>query len=246
MAELKVKVKWKWYRRACTTTSATPVVEHWMEQETARWVYHEVSIRRPIAPWANALPLSYVLLPAQWVHPMKDWSDDPSHHEQTLYLWAMSRSQLNGSTPWRIDPTTHRTTSKRSTSELRPAPSSMGPPHEGLIRRPIAPRANALPLSYAPLPRVRKRRLTSVLRHSWPRSLSLSLWRLELAAACAAATLSSSMSTSSVTAFSTWLRRRKHIIPGKHRKHIIPGKHRKHIIPGKRRNNNVTQSKYLY
>ena len=30
--------------------------------------------------------------------------------------------------------------------------SSMGPPHEGSIRRPIAPWANALPLSYVPLP----------------------------------------------------------------------------------------------
>ena len=30
--------------------------------------------------------------------------------------------------------------------------SSMGPPHEGSIRRPIAPRASALPLSYVPLP----------------------------------------------------------------------------------------------
>ena len=30
--------------------------------------------------------------------------------------------------------------------------SSMGPPHEGLIRRPTAPWANALPLSYVPLP----------------------------------------------------------------------------------------------
>ena len=29
--------------------------------------------------------------------------------------------------------------------------SSMGPPHEGSIRRPIAPGANALPLSYVPL-----------------------------------------------------------------------------------------------
>ena len=29
--------------------------------------------------------------------------------------------------------------------------SWMGPPHEGSIRRPIAPRANALPLSYVPL-----------------------------------------------------------------------------------------------
>ena len=31
--------------------------------------------------------------------------------------------------------------------------SSMGPPHEGSIRRPIAPWVNALPLSYFPLPR---------------------------------------------------------------------------------------------
>ena len=30
--------------------------------------------------------------------------------------------------------------------------SSMGPPNEGSIRRPTAPWANALPLSYAPLP----------------------------------------------------------------------------------------------
>ena len=30
--------------------------------------------------------------------------------------------------------------------------SSMGPPHEGSIRRPIAPWANALPQSYVPLP----------------------------------------------------------------------------------------------
>ena len=33
----------------------TPVVEHWLEREIA-----------------------------QWVHPMKDRSDDPLHHERTL------------------------------------------------------------------------------------------------------------------------------------------------------------------
>ena len=32
--------------------------------------------------------------------------------------------------------------------------SSMGPLHEGSIRRPIAPWANALPLSYVPLPHI--------------------------------------------------------------------------------------------
>ena len=42
-------------RIANTTAFVTPVVEHWLEREIA-----------------------------QWVHPMKDWSDDPSHHERTL------------------------------------------------------------------------------------------------------------------------------------------------------------------
>ena len=38
-----------------TTAFVTPVVEHWLEREIA-----------------------------QWVHPKKDRSDDPSHHERTL------------------------------------------------------------------------------------------------------------------------------------------------------------------
>ena len=38
-------------RIAHTTAFVTPVVEHWLEREIA-----------------------------QWVHPMKDGSDDPSHH----------------------------------------------------------------------------------------------------------------------------------------------------------------------
>ena len=42
-------------RIAHTTAFVTPVVEHWLEREIA-----------------------------QWVHPMKDRSDDPSHHERTL------------------------------------------------------------------------------------------------------------------------------------------------------------------
>ena len=35
--------------------------------------------------------------------------------------------------------------------------SSMGPPREGSIRRPIAPRANALPLRYVPLRKEERR-----------------------------------------------------------------------------------------
>ena len=46
-----------------TTAFVTPFVEYWLDRELA-----------------------------QWVHPMKDRSDNPSHHERTLYLWATSRS----------------------------------------------------------------------------------------------------------------------------------------------------------
>ena len=56
---------------------------------------------------------------AQWVQPMKDRSDDPSNHERTL----LPRSYI---------------------SLLGIRNSSMGPPHEGSIRRPIEPWANAL------------------------------------------------------------------------------------------------------
>ena len=46
-------------RIAHTTAFVTPVVEHWLEREIA-----------------------------QRVHPMKDRSDDPSHHERTLLPWS--------------------------------------------------------------------------------------------------------------------------------------------------------------
>ena len=47
------------HRIAHTTAFVTPVVEYWLEREIA-----------------------------QWVHPMKDRSDDPSHHERTLLPWS--------------------------------------------------------------------------------------------------------------------------------------------------------------
>ena len=47
---------------AHTTAFVTPVVEHWLEREIA-----------------------------QWVQPMKDRSDDPSHHEQNNLLELASR-----------------------------------------------------------------------------------------------------------------------------------------------------------
>ena len=60
----------------------------------------------------------------------------PSHRQDNTYhgLWYTSRGALAGTRN-----------------------SSMGPPHEGSIRRPTAPRANALPLSYALITRALSR-----------------------------------------------------------------------------------------
>ena len=49
-------------RIAHTTAFVTPVVENWLEREIA-----------------------------QWVHPMKDRSDHPSHHERTQHLAPIAK-----------------------------------------------------------------------------------------------------------------------------------------------------------
>ena len=40
-----------------TTALIAPVLDHWVEQETADWVHQEGSLQRPTAPWADALSL---------------------------------------------------------------------------------------------------------------------------------------------------------------------------------------------
>ena len=99
------------------------------------WVHHEELIQRSIASWANALTTELHLAPGPT---MKNWSDDPLHHERTLL--PLSYISLLGS-PWRINPTTHCTMSERS---YHWATSRSWVHHEGSIRRPIAPWANTL------------------------------------------------------------------------------------------------------
>ena len=48
-----------------TTAFDSQVVEHWLEWEIAQWVHHEGSIRRSIAPWANALTTELHLAPSK-------------------------------------------------------------------------------------------------------------------------------------------------------------------------------------
>ena len=86
-----------------TTTFVTPVVEHWLEWEIAQWVHHEGSIRRPIAPWENALTMtvsldaSYSIFILSWLkhthtHPSTHTPTGP-HHFQTRakpILWMLT------------------------------------------------------------------------------------------------------------------------------------------------------------
>ena len=71
-----------------TTAFVTPVMEHWLEREIAQWVHQEGLIRRPIAPWANALTTELHLAPP--------WRIDPMTHNtmsERSYHGATSRSQ---------------------------------------------------------------------------------------------------------------------------------------------------------
>ena len=72
-------------RIAHTTAFVTPVVEHWLEREIT-----------------------------QWVHPMKDRSDDPSHHERTLlprsYISLLHFQRSNSGRPQFMCKLYHRVT----------------------------------------------------------------------------------------------------------------------------------------
>ena len=71
--------------RQDNTAFVTPVVEHWLEREIA-----------------------------QWVHPMKDRSDDPPHHERTLlprsYVplpWYIRRARCSSVVRWVVGSILH-------------------------------------------------------------------------------------------------------------------------------------------
>ena len=112
-------------RIAHTTAFVTPVVEHWLEREIA-----------------------------QWVHPMKDRSDDPSHHERTLL--PRSYISLNHGVPagsrnssmsplWGLTPYITMNKNVLSVSLNKTFPSFH---YEGSIRCPTAPSTMELHLAY--------------------------------------------------------------------------------------------------
>ena len=109
---------------------------------------YEGSIRRPIAPWANALPLSYVPLLELWIYDIKHMVKEETrcHHYMGYsfqlavrdLLYALSHIQDNTyhslcytscgalagtrnssvGPPWGFDLMTHHTMSRHSTTEL--------------------------------------------------------------------------------------------------------------------------------
>ena len=127
--------EWTLYHRATYSwlTGIDPMTHRTMsghfttELHTPDW---QGSIQWPIAPWVGTIPQSYILLTD------RDWSNDPSHHEWTLYHRA-TYSWLTG-----IDPMTHRTMSGHYTTELHT------PDWQGLIQWPIAPWVDTIPQSY--------------------------------------------------------------------------------------------------
>ena len=60
-------------RIAYTMAFVTPVVEQWLWREIAKWVHHEGSIRRSIAPWADALTTKLHLAPVVERFPAPHW-----------------------------------------------------------------------------------------------------------------------------------------------------------------------------
>ena len=150
-------------RIAHTTAFFTPVVEHWLERE--------------IAPWATSRSLPQRVKISDCVGREREMFYLTTHSTHFIYgymasdIWLrtilivrketrcrhigysyrLTARVLLYAPSHRQDNTYHGLcyTSREALAGMRN--SSMGPSQEGLIRWPIAPWANALPLSYVPL-----------------------------------------------------------------------------------------------
>ena len=68
------------HRQDSTYQSVTPVMVHWLEREIAQWVHQEGLIRRPIAPWANAVTTElHPRCSLQWVRVRACCGVAPTH-----------------------------------------------------------------------------------------------------------------------------------------------------------------------
>ena len=154
-------------RIAHTMAFVTPVVGHWLEREIAQWVHPMKD--DPSHHKRMLLPQSYIsLLLSEREREMFYLTTHSTHFiygYMASDIWLRTILIVRKETCCRHIGYYYRLTAR----VLLYAPShslcytsrgalaatrnsSMGPLHEGSIRRPIAPWANALPLSYIPLP----------------------------------------------------------------------------------------------
>ena len=96
-----------------TTAFVTPIVEHWLKREIDQWVHHKGSIRRPIAPSANALTTELHLATSfkQKQHiicrplDLRRWSIEGTRRSSMVERPLMVR-QVVGLIPWSSQNTT--------------------------------------------------------------------------------------------------------------------------------------------
>ena len=102
-------VKGLTYRIAHTMAFVTPVVEHWLKRKIAQWFHNEGLIQWPIAPWADALPWSYICSYASrndvktckmlWPYQEKSHLDSDGHlNNQVVCLVPVTQSIQDRST----------------------------------------------------------------------------------------------------------------------------------------------------
>ena len=76
-------------------------MEHWLERDTAQWVHHEGLIRRPIAPWANAITTELHLAPEHgegdkcWVWMDREKSGSIAAQSRIRQVFTRGRKEEN-------------------------------------------------------------------------------------------------------------------------------------------------------
>ena len=120
-----------------------PVVEHWLEREIAKWIHHEGSGRKEGNVLFNdALNTFYLTLYGVRRTILIVRKKTCCHHMG--YSFRLTARVLLYAPSHRQDSTYHSIWYNSHGAHAGTRNSSMGPPHEGSIRRPIAPWANIL------------------------------------------------------------------------------------------------------
>ena len=155
---------------AHTTVFVTPVVDHWLERDVKRNklsgmcypVCGKIHIKREMFYLTtHSTHFIYGYMASDiWLRTILIVRKETRCRHIGYSFWLTARVLLYAPSH-RQDNTYHDLCYTSLGSLAGTRNSSMGPPHEGSIRQPIAPWENALPLSYVPLPDSYKRFLAA-------------------------------------------------------------------------------------